>query len=100
MGLSIVFNISEAVEAGLKVFWQANGTPEQIEEERNNPLRDPGYYDWLQQESLTVSIPDTDYLANIYADDDSYYVTANKWGRVYEPLTNWLKANNISWDEC
>ena len=30
---------------------------------------------------------------------DTYIVRANKWGRTYKPLTEWLTYNAIEWSE-
>ena len=81
MGLDVSFERRAAIKAGLKI--------------------EISWDDITNDEEELVAIPDCDhYVANGAADgSDFIIVRANKWGRSYEPLTNWLTANGISWDE-
>lgn len=97
MGLDVSFNREQAVAAGLKVFTDTNGDPKDIARARA-ANDDPDYLAWLQREEEFICIPGTERV--VHTDSgDRIIVRANKWGYVYEPLTNWLKANNIEWDE-
>jgi len=73
---------------------------------QNNPdyVHDPeypmddDYVQWCAQSSECIKVPGTDH----YVSNDgvrNIVVRANKWGRTYYPLTAWLTANNIPWEE-
>ena len=107
MGRDISFNRKQALAAGLKVKTIRNGSDEDIAIEEFSEHCDPEYLAWLKREDEVIEIPDANPdLCNIrYTDsgsspDHEYFcIRANKWGTIYEPLTNWLKANNIEWSE-
>ena len=98
MGLDLYFDRKAAIDAGLKVFIERNGTDTSIAvAEAHN--EDPEYIAWLKAESEVIAIPDTGMHVSNDGIDDRIAIRANKWGRVYEPMTNWLKTNNITWGE-
>lgn len=96
MGLDVAFNREKALAAGLKVRMVV-GTEDDIAKAKANGA-DQDYLDYLSKPEECIEVPGTDFLAS---NDgiDSIVVRANKWGRIYEPLTTWLKANNIEWSE-
>lgn len=74
MGLDIKFNYKKAVDCGMNIIYVDDGYP-------------------------LVQIPGTDMMTDIDLFGDTGIVRANKWGRMYEPLTKFLKDNNISFVE-
>lgn len=74
MGLDIAFNRKAALNAGLVVFL----------------LRCGREY---------IQVPNAHYSVENNGVDIDIVVRANKWGSTYAPLTEWLKANNITWSE-
>lgn len=90
MGLDVSFNRKAALEAGL-VLQQSSYT----------------YFNYgPNNEEIPVEVPETiiavpgcDHFVADDGNEESIIVRANKWGRTYAPLTEWLKANNISWEE-
>jgi hypothetical protein len=74
MGLDISFNGYDAIKKGL-------------------------VYDDNDDETVYIHIPDEDFKTLAYVSGGMFYVTANKWGRIYAPLTKWLMDNDIKWDE-
>ena len=103
MGLDVSFSKEKAVAAGLHLYiGEPNGDAMEI---RN--AKDRGSYDfanWLEARPLLLYVPTAAHTVeyNEYVDDDSntsLFVRANRWGNTYYPLTNWLIANNIEWDE-
>ena len=101
MGLNISFNRQTASNAGLKFKTMCNGSDEDIAFHSNldNENADPEFLEWLESESVCIRVPYTEFYVEDGGDEENIVVRANKWGRVYEPLTNWLKLNNIPWDE-
>lgn len=97
MGLDIAFNREKALAAGLKVRMVVRGTEDDIAKAKAEG-EDQFYIDYLSKPTECIEVPGTDFLTD---NDgvDSIVVRANKWGRIYEPLTTWLKANNIEWSE-
>lgn len=96
MGLDIAFDRDQAIEAGLVLTTVENGTPAAIA--RAEEDNDQSYARYLRGKTEYVHVPDTHMLvAN--GGLDCICVRANKWGRVYEPMTKWLKDNNIEWSE-
>lgn len=73
MGLDIHFNYKDAVECGLEI-------------------NHDGEYGM-------VTIPGTNMITAIDLFGDTGVVRANKWGRMYEPLTKFLKDNSIPFTE-
>jgi hypothetical protein len=98
MGLDISFSREKAIAAGLVTSKGTNGTPDEIERERNSTHQDPEYLKYLEKEEEFVHVPGTNMLV-INDGIDGFLIRANKWGRVYEPMTKWLEANSIPWDE-
>lgn len=97
MGLDIAFNRADAVAAGMVITRELNGCAESIA--RTSEAEDPDYWRWLQEEVDVILIPGTDLRTTASGGSDDLIVRANKWGRMYEPLTTWLKANGITWSE-
>jgi hypothetical protein len=78
MGLDVAFYRKQAISEGMKSKVERNGTDEDID----RFIRVPGMNHWVEDVGV-----------------DQVIVRANKWGHTYEPLTNWLKVNNIGWSE-
>lgn len=97
MGLDIAFNRDEAVEAGLVLKHNKHRDTEQAYICRDDGDEE-GYMYWMQPEEL-VAVPNTDHYVENYGLGNEIVVRANKWGRTYEPLTNWLKQRGIAWSE-
>lgn len=98
MGLDLCFNRQKAVDAGLILTKEVRGTPEEIYA-ASLYATDIGYYEWLKEEAESFRVPGTDIHVET-SGDENLLVRANTWGRVYKPLTDWLKANNIEWSEA
>ena len=98
MGLDVAFDRAQAVAAGLIVFTDTNGTPGEIACAEADQDENPGYVEWLKREEEFIRVPGTELVTHTDS-GDRIIVRANKWGRVYAPLTAWLKANNITWEE-
>jgi hypothetical protein len=99
MGLDIRFNRQAALNAGLVMEFQQNGDAEAVAEEKLKDYPDLGYIAWLEAEEEILQVPGTDIWVANDGIEDSITVRANKWGSKYYPLTAWLTANNIPWDE-
>lgn len=99
MGLDVQFNITKAVEAGLILRDQANGSPEELALASKQEAS-PDYIAWLMEVETVMEVPNRDGIyihAEIHA--DSIIVRANKWGLTYIPLTDWLREHSITWEE-
>lgn len=103
MGLDVSFNKELAINAGLITTIMTNGTAEEIEQAKLDPdCVDHYYIAWLEQEHLHIQVPGCEPVIYVDATDDcdgNLIVRANKWGRVYGPLTEWLLENKIEWME-
>ena len=99
MGLDISFNRTAAIAAGIKLSVLRNGSDSDIAIEEANPDKDPEYIQWLKAESECMEVPGLGTFVTNDGIGDNITIRANKWGRVYAPMTNWLKANNITWGE-
>lgn len=97
MGLDVAFNRQQALNAGLKLVTETNGTKQQVAEAMLEGRTE--YADWLAQTIEYIVCPRNQYLVANGGADGMIVVRANKWGQIYEPLTKWLKANNIQWSE-
>ena len=98
MGLDLSFNKQQALAAGLIITLETNGNQDMIEAAIINN-DDPDYIQWLKSDVYVMHVPTTDIKVDISIGYGLIIVRANKWGRVYEPLTDWLKAKNINWEE-
>ena len=98
MGLDIAFNRKAAIKAGMVVERQSCGTEIEIADAKRNFPEDTEYIEYLKQTCEVIRVPGSTLMENGGVDPD-IVVRANKWGRNYEPLTQWLKANNIKWSE-
>jgi 2,4-dienoyl-CoA reductase-like NADH-dependent reductase (Old Yellow Enzyme family) len=99
MGLDISFNRKKAEEAGLVITTGTNGT----ENDRAAAVLsddDQGYIAWLHESVETVHVPNTQYsvVAETFHSGE-VAIRANKWGRVYKPMTDWLRTHKINWEE-
>ena len=105
MGLDLCFNEKWARDAGMVFSKDTNGdavdiafaqalidggeaTPQNIE-----------HLDWLQKEEDILHVPHTDITTLCYIDEGSVQVRANKWGRMYAPIVDFLHNNEITWSE-
>lgn len=95
MGLDIAFSRQAAEDAGMKYTLVRNGTKEEIDAALD--IGDHDHAHWLRSYSDCYIIPGTDLVVEDGGDDEHIIVRANKWGRVYEPLTRWLNENSIPW---
>lgn len=91
MGLDVSFSTKEALAKGLEIRVGYNDWSE---------LRADGYDDAQDSLCYAMKVPNTVNLL-VYVDVqlESIFVRTNKWGDVYAPLTEWLKANDIPWSE-
>jgi hypothetical protein len=102
MGLDISFNRKEAIEAGMETSAMRNGSDASIqlaeEDEANGMPNQDGYLEWLYEVQQVIRVPGMEHWVN---DEglDTCIVRANKWGRTYKPLTEWLTYNAIEWSE-
>lgn len=100
MGLDLYFSKQKALEAGLQLVIETNGTAEDIARAEQDSDIDPEYLKWLKEDVQVIAVPNSEYRVVADACGEGFVVRANKWGNVYAPLTAWLQANNIPWDEC
>jgi hypothetical protein len=99
MGLDLGFNRQAAVDAGLELACVPNGKADDVAEAIASS-QDPEYIEWLREFSDCIVVPDTDGMLTAESGiGTDIVIRANKWGRVYGPLTRWLKANGIEWHE-
>ena len=98
MGLDLAFNRETAQKAGIVITQERRGSDDEITYALESGV-DKEYLAWLSSLVTYISIPGTNMSVEDCGSSDDIVVRANKWGRVYEPLTNWLKANNIEWSE-
>jgi hypothetical protein len=97
MGLDISFNRKKALAAGIEVQISTRGTQDEILAAFLND--DPAGYSYLAELITLVRVPGMKSWIEDDGYEDYFAVRANKWGRTYTPLTNWLKAHDIPWDE-
>lgn len=104
MGLDISFNLEAAVLAGMTIIKEITGTEEEIEAaeilyslDTANVVEE--YLDYLKSEITLGSITNHPYTFSLDVWEATAYVRANTWGSLYEPLTTFLKDNNIAWGE-
>jgi hypothetical protein len=98
MGLDIMFNKEKALLAGLQLTTTTNGMPEDIAQARAEG--DNNHAEWLAEEIQLTQLPGTDLNVIVNEFDHDYSIRANPWGRVYAPLTDWLRSHDIPWIEC
>ena len=95
MGLDIAFNRILANDAGIEKEYIRNSDRTEFDD-----VEDPEYVKWCQESSLYIRAPGMEFWAEDSGEgSDCYIIRANKWGRVYKPMTEWLTKNNIAWDE-
>ena len=97
MGLDIAFRKDLALKAGLEIFNQPNGSPEEIAAALADG--DLEHHAWLNQRSAVFHVPNANHLVCVDVGEDHLIVRANQWGHTYEPLTRRLTEHNINWDE-
>lgn len=98
MGLDIGFNKAAAVEAGMTFFNSRNGSAQEIEDAVDRGC-DEGFINWLREAVVVINVPNAPLSVVVSEYDGKWSCRANQWGRVYDPLTQWLKANKIQWSE-
>jgi hypothetical protein len=97
MGLDISFSRTKAIKAGLElVTLDCRLDSEEISDDLRE---DPDFMRWATEQVICVKVPGADHLVEDDGVADRITVRANRWGHTYYPLTDWLKANNIEWDE-
>lgn len=97
MGLDIAFNRKASEAAGIQTSIVRNGTDEEIAQAIAEDA-DDGYVMWLKREVEVIHVPDIDLQVDVGGEED-FILRVNKWGMVYEPLTQWLKSHGIAWRE-
>ena len=97
MGLDISFDRKKALAAGIEVQITTRGTEDEILAASEN--EDPEGCSYLTELVTLVRVPGMKSWVEDDGYEDFFAVRANKWGRTYSPLTNWLKAHDIPWDE-
>lgn len=98
MGMDVFFDREAAEKAGMTFEVRPRCTPEEREEILRMYPHDRFYCEWAEQSEEIAHIPHTDIRVE-NTGYDCVCLRANRWGRVYEPLTDWLKANGIEWAE-
>ena len=106
MGLDISFKTAEAYKAGMDILSKRRGSDDELAEASNTNDAEPhpNYLDYLNE---TIHIATfkrankdlSDLVTEVDLGTDLIFIRANKWGNRYEPLTNWLVKNNITWKE-
>lgn len=99
MGLDIAFDRKKAVSAGIVMKMIPNGDAESIARAEADECPDPDYIAWLKAEEPCIQVPGMTGWVSDGGGKDDFIVRANRWGFVYGPLTDWLRANDIQWDE-
>lgn len=90
MGLDIAFNRKAALDAGLELqaseytYFEYGPNDEEI------PVTVP---------ETIIAVPGCDHFVSDDGHEEDIVVRANKWGRTYAPLTEWLTKHNLSWEE-
>ena len=99
MGLDIAFNRAAALDAGLVIEVLKNATEQEIAEAESDYPPGDLYLEYLRDTTRCIRVPGENFYTEDGGGTDDIVVRANKWGRIYAPLTHWLKANNITWSE-
>lgn len=104
MGLDVSFNREQALAAGMRTRIEPNGSMREIYLAQNRDYVDQDYLDWLCQNTELIQFPNMQHwvdngLVTDKPPRELVIVRANKWGETYEPLTRWLKAHKITWQE-
>ena len=99
MGLDIAFDRKKAVAAGIVMKMIPNGCAESIARAEADECPDPDYIAWLKEEELCIQVPGMEGWVSDDGVGEDFVVRANTWGRVYGPLTAWLREHGIEWDE-
>jgi hypothetical protein len=94
MGLDIAFNRAQALAAGLETVTEPRD-PDAAQKYKD----DSDAFAFWSEICTYIKVPATDLLASDDGAGEHIVVRANHWGRVYQPLTDWLKANGIDWEE-
>lgn len=95
MGLDISFNRAKALKAGLTLVTTVNDP----DPSQSMAKEYPDYLEWAAKTIECIRVPGADHMVENDGIGEFIAVRANKWGNTYYPLTNWLKANDIIWDE-
>lgn len=93
MGMDIAFNREKAIAAGLELITEARD-PDGAKLWPD----DPEMQAFCNEVVTYVKVPVVELLTEACGTDD-IIIRANKWGSVYHPMTDWLKAHDIIWVE-
>jgi len=100
MGLDLYFSKAKALAAGMVLEQETNGSAEDIAHSVSlGDQENPEYLNWLKEVVNVTQVPGAKHRVNVWDGGEELSIRANKWGITYEPLTQWLKANNITWQE-
>ena len=99
MGLDIAFDRKKAIAAGISTKMIQNGCAESIACAQASECPDLDYLAWLSEEQLCIQVPGMEGWVSDDGVGKDFVVRANTWGRVYGPLTTWLREHNIEWSE-
>lgn len=104
MGLDISFNKEQAVKAGMELSTKRIGTNVQIYKARKLEDGNSDYLKYLLEEETLASFAEYDHFFAVSEGTDQdgntiLFAGANLWGNLYEPLTTFLRTNNIEWGE-
>lgn len=97
MSKSLIFDRRLAIEAGLLISIQPNLSTVELAE-LDPKTDDPEYIEWAKSFVAVVHVPNTEYrvVDQLHGvGSDTVDITANQWGSVYQPMIEWLSANNI-----
>jgi hypothetical protein len=99
MGLDITFSREAAIAAGIQFKDIPNGSPADIQDAIDIGAAQD-YLEWLREVPSYIAVPTTDFFViDDSGDPTRICVRANRWGRTYHPLTEWLRLHNIEWTE-
>ena len=101
MGLEIKFNRAAAIAAGMEYAVNPRSTPQRIAKAIDEG-HEPDFIEWLMGNERIFRVPGMEHWVIDYGDQDPFednFIRAHLNGMVYGPLTTWLKAKGITWNE-
>ena len=98
MGINIVFDKQKAIDNGMTFFNSINGNAGEIEEAVDRGCAKE-FIDWLRKPVVLINVPNAPLSVAVEEHDGLWVCPANHWGKVYDPLTTWLRQNEIIWTE-
>lgn len=103
MGLDIIFSKKAAIEAGIQTRLLPNATDKEVARAIAEGMSE-NYIKWLGRTAEHIRVEGMDdrgipFWVDWGDEPETAVVRANKWGDIYLPLTSWLFANNIEWEE-